>query len=69
MEKDLHLGESLNIARLDVMNAADVQEMVLVMKGEQAFHLRRIHTPIGLDHVNDRLIQVREDIDLHTAER
>lgn len=69
MEKDLHLREALDIAALDVMNARDVQEVVLVVEREQRFHLRRIHAAVRLHHVNHRQIERRKDVDLHPRER
>ena len=51
--------------RLDVVDAADVEEVVLVVVGEQPFHLRRVHAAVGLADVDDRQVQVREDVDFH----
>ena len=48
------------------MNAADVQEVVLVVVSEKAFHLRRIHTAVGLADVDYRQIETREDVHFHS---
>ena len=68
MEEDLHLREALDIAALDVMNARDVEEVVLVVEGEQRFHLRRVHAAVGLHDVDHRQVQIREDVDLHPTQ-
>ena len=69
MEEDLHLGEALDVAGLDVVDAADVEEVVLVVEGEQPFHLGRVHAAVGLDDVDDRQVEVGEDVDLHARQR
>jgi hypothetical protein len=35
MEKELHQGESLDVLGFDVMDAVDVEEVVLVVVGDQ----------------------------------
>ena len=37
MKMQLHQGRPLHIARLDMMNAADVQEVVLVVIRQETF--------------------------------
>ena len=56
------------LLRLDVMDAADVEEVVLVVEGEQPFHLRGVHAAVGLDDVDDRQVEVGEDVDLHARQ-
>ena len=51
--------------RLDVMDAGDVQEMILVVVRQETFHLRRIHAAVGLADINHRQIEAGEDIDGH----
>ena len=48
-----------------MMDTADVQEMVLVVVRQEAFHLRRIHTAIRLTYIDHRQIKLRENIDFH----
>ena len=50
---------------LDVVDAVDVEEVVLVVVGEQALHLRRVHAAVRLGDVDDRQIQVGKDVDRH----
>ncbi len=69
MEEELHLGEALDVLRLDMVDAADVEEVVLVMEGEQPFHLRRVHAAVRLDDIDDRQIEIGEDVDLHPGQR
>ena len=54
MEEQLHQGHALDVAALDVVDAGDVEEVVLVIVGEQPFHLRRVHAAVGLGDVDDR---------------
>ncbi len=52
----------------DVMDAVDVEEVVLVVVGDQPFHLGRVHAAVGLGDVDDRQVQAGEDVDLHAVE-
>jgi hypothetical protein len=65
MEVQLHQRRALHVPRLDVVNAADVQEVVLVVVGQKAFHLRRVHAAVGLADVDHRQVQAGEDVDFH----
>ena len=65
MKVQLHQGHALHVPRLDVMDAADIEEVVLVVVGEEPFHLRRVHAAVGLADVDHRQIQAREDVDFH----
>src|SRR5438105_2143108 len=46
------------------MDAGDVQEVILVVVGEQPLHLGGVHTAVGLGHVDNRQVEVGEDVDL-----
>ncbi len=65
VEIQLHQGGALDVLRLDVVDAGDVEKMVLVVVRDQAFHLRGIEPAIGLGHVDDRQIETGENVDLH----
>ena len=65
MEVQLHQRHALHVPRLDVVDAADVEEVVLVIIGDEAFHLRRVHAAVRLADVDHGQIQVREDVDFH----
>lgn len=69
MKKQLHQRCTLDVFALDVMDAADVQEVVLVIICQQPFHLRRVHAPVRLADVDHRQVQPRKDIDGHPLER
>ena len=69
MEKQLHQGKALNVLRLDVMDARDVEEVVLVVIREIPFHLRRVHAAVRLANVDHRQIQAGEDVNRHLANR
>ncbi|TXT29868.1 MAG: hypothetical protein FD138_2366 [Planctomycetota bacterium] len=68
MEDELHQRRPLDVAALDVMDAVDVEEVVLVVVGQQPFHLRRVHAAIRLADVNHRQIERREDVHRHPRE-
>ena len=65
VEEELHDRHALDVAALDVMDARDVEEVILVVVGEQPLHLGRVHAAVGLGHVDHRQVQVREDVDRH----
>jgi len=66
MKEQLHQGHALHVPRFDVVDVADVEEMIFVIVRQVAFHLRRVHAAIGLGHVNDRQVERRKDIDVHS---
>ena len=51
-----------------MVDAVDVEEMVLVVVGDQPFHLGRVHSAVGLGHVDDRQVEAGEDVDLHPCQ-
>ena len=51
--------------RLDVLDAGDVEEVIFVVVGEVALHLRRVHAAVGLRDVDGRNAQRREDVARH----
>jgi len=65
MEEELHQGRALHVSRLHVVDAADVEEVVLVVVGEEALHLRRVHAAVGLADVDHGQIEAREDVNFH----
>jgi hypothetical protein len=67
MEVQLHQRRALHVTRLDVMNSADIEEVVLVVVGEKPFHLRRVHAAIGLADVDHRQVEAGEDVDFHSS--
>ena len=66
MEVKLHQGDTLDVLRLDVVDAIDVEEVILVVVREQSLHLGRVHATVRLGDIDDREVQVREDVDRHT---
>ena len=69
MEKQLHEGDALDVLRLDVMNPRDVQKVILVVVGQEPFHLGGIHAAVRLGHINDGRVEVRENVYRHTSRR
>ena len=67
MEEELHQRCALDVPRFDVVDAVDVQEVVLVIVRKKAFHLRRVHAAIRLGHVDYGQVQAGKDIDGHLA--
>ncbi len=65
VEDQLHQRHALNVFGLHVLDAGDVEEMIFVVVGEIAFHLRGIHPAVGLSNVNSGRAQLGENIDLH----
>src|SRR5213078_513640 len=62
VEEQLHQGDALDVAALDVVDAVDVEEVVLVIVGEQPFHLGRVHAAVGLGDVDDGQVEGGEDV-------
>ena len=54
VEIELHQRHALDVLRFDVVNAVDVEEVILVVVGDQPFHLLRVHSAVGLRDVDDR---------------
>jgi hypothetical protein len=65
VEEELHQGHALDVPRLDVVDAGDVEEVILVVVGEQSLHLCGVHAAVGLGHVDDREVEIGEDVDRH----
>ena len=68
MELELHHRRALDVLRFDVLDAGDVQEVVFVIEGEEAFHLRGVHAAERLGHVDRRDVQGREDVLGHAVQ-
>ncbi len=69
MEGEAQKRRPLHRLRLDVLNAVDVEEVVLVVIRDEPFHLLRAHPPIGLSDIDDRRVQVRQDVDAAAQDR
>jgi hypothetical protein len=68
VEGELEQRRVLDRLRLDALDAVDVEEVVLVVIGDEPFHLRRAHPAIGLRDVDDREIEIGEDVGPHPAD-
>ena len=68
-EGQLHEGCALHALAVHRLNARDVEEVVLVVVGEESFHLRRVHAAIRLCDVDDRIADLRKDVHPHAAYR
>ncbi len=65
VEVELHHRHALNVSALDVMDPVDVEEVVLVIVGEEPLHLSRVHAAVGLADVDDGEVQIGKDVDRH----
>jgi hypothetical protein len=45
MKLQLHDQSALDVLGLHVLDAGDLEEVILVVVGQATFHLQRIHTP------------------------
>src|SRR5262249_22735160 len=68
MKVELHQGHALDIATFDVVDAADIEEVILVVIGDQSFHLARVHAAVRLGNIDHWQIEPREDVDLDARE-
>ncbi len=69
VKNQLHQRRALDAFALDMLDAGDVEEVVLVIEGHVAFHLGGIHAAIGLSHVNRRASDLGKNIDRHALHR
>jgi hypothetical protein len=58
----------LDRLRLDALDAVHVEEVVLVVVGEVAFHLRGAHPAVRLRDVDHRKVEIGKDIDARAAD-
>ncbi len=68
MEHQLHERRALDALALDVIDAGDVEEVILVVVSQVAFHLRRVHAAVGLRDIDGRIADLRENIDGHALD-
>ena len=69
MKLQLQQGSPLDGLRLHMLDARDVEEMVFVVIRQVAFHLRRVHAPVGLGDIDCRNAQRGEDVAGHLLQR
>jgi hypothetical protein len=69
MELELEEPDALDRLALDMLDAGDVEKMVLVIVDDEPFHLRRVHAAVRLRHIQDGDAEVREDVPRHAVER
>jgi hypothetical protein len=69
MELQLDQRNALNRLAFDVLYAGDIEEVVLVVVGDEPFHLGWVQAAIGLRHIQHGHPQIREDVPRHAIER
>jgi len=65
VKDELHEGRALDAARFHMLDAGDVEEVILVVVREVAFHLYRVHTAVGLGDIDGGGAEVGEDVGGH----
>ena len=68
MEHQLHERRALDALAFHVIDAGDVEEVILVVVSQVAFHLGGVHAAVGLRDVDGRIADLREDIDRHALD-
>ena len=69
MELELDQPYALDRFAFDMLDAGDVEEVVLVIVDDEPFHLRRVHAAVRLGHVQDGHPEIREDVPGHAIDR
>ena len=68
MEHQLHERRALDAFTIHVVDAGDVEEVILVVVREVAFHLRGVHAAVGLRHVDGGVSDLRKDVGGHALD-
>ena len=68
-ERQFHQRRALNALAIHRLNAGDVEEVILVVVGEETFHLRRCHAAEGLGDVDHRIANLWKDVHAHPSNR
>jgi len=63
MKVELAQTDALDRFRFDVFNARDVEKVILVIRNQEALHLRRTYATVRLGDIDHRQIEIRKDID------
>src|SRR5438105_4824969 len=58
-------ADALDGFRFDVLDAVDVEEVILVIVNQESFHLRRVDATIRLRHVENRHAEIGKDVTWH----
>src|SRR6266478_5655799 len=53
VELELDQPYALDRFAFDMLDAGDVEEVVLIIVDDEPFHLRRVHAAVGLGHIQD----------------
>ena len=69
MELELDERNALDRFAFDVLDAGDVEEVVLVVVRDKPFHLRWVQAAVRLGHIQHGHPQIREDVPRHAIER
>ena len=69
MELELDERDALDRLAFDMLDSGDVEEVELVVIGDEPFHLRRVEPAVRLRHVEHGHPQIGEDVPRHAIER
>src|SRR5712672_2682049 len=69
MELELDQPYALDRFAFDVLDAGDVEEVILIIVDDEPFHLRRVHAAVWLRHIQDGNSEIWEDVPRHSIDR
>src|SRR3977135_531911 len=65
---ELDQPDALDRFAFDMLDAGDVEEVVLIIVDDEAFHLRRVHPAVRLGHIQHGHPQIWEDVPRHAID-
>jgi len=69
MEDKLEQGLAWDASAFHVIDAGDVEEVILVVVSQISFHLLWVHPTVRLGDVDHRIADLRKYIDRHSLKR
>ncbi len=69
MELELDQPDALDRFAFDMLDAGDVEEVVLIIVDDEPFHLRRVHAAVRLGHIQDGHPKIWKNVPGHPIDR